>query len=72
MTSILTMVREDLADQEDLIDEQEKLVALLRSAGLPTAQAQEQLQRLYTIHVRFLELEIALDPQAARSRGRLH
>jgi len=70
---ILDLVKQDLADQEELIDEQEKHLALLRSAGLPTAEARERLEKLGTIHVKFLELEVALDPQAAnRSRRRLH
>jgi hypothetical protein len=38
-------------------------VAQLRSAGLPTAEAQERLEKLCAIHVKFLELEIALDPK---------
>jgi hypothetical protein len=70
---ILEMVKQDLAEQEQLINEQEKRLALLVSAGLPTAEAQERLQTLSKIHVKFLELEVALDPQAAnRARRRLH
>ena len=71
---VLETVKQDLADQEELIDEQEKRLVLLLSAGLPTAVAQERLERLCTIHVKFLELEAALDPEAAnhKMRRRLH
>ena len=37
--SILEKIEQDLSNQEDLINEQEKLLALLRTAGLPTAEA---------------------------------
>jgi hypothetical protein len=71
---ILEKVKQDLSNQEDLINEQEKLLALLRSAGLPTAEVQERLERLCTIHVQYLELEASLDPRAAtnRARRRMH
>ena len=70
---VLELIKQDLADQEELIDEQEKHLALLRTAGLPTADARARLEKLSTIHVKFLELEVALEPQAAnRLRRRLH
>lgn len=61
--SILEMVEEDVADQQALITEQEQLVILLRSAGLPTRQAEERLEQLLEIHMKCLELKVALDPQ---------